>query len=94
MKGDGREYGVLVTRFKRSFGLTYQFKFKADPEWTTINIPFDEMFMSLHGRRPSFYPKVKGDKITRVGFIIADCNDTEPFQLKIDSIQGYKINRQ
>ena len=46
--------------------------------------------MSIRGFRPPIYPKVKGDEIHKVGFIIADKNDQDPFSLTAQIITAYK----
>ena len=46
------------------------------------------MQMSIRGWRPRSAPKIMGDRIKTIGFIIADKNE-QPFELEVDWIKGY-----
>merc|ERR1719153_1766386 len=58
-RGDNREYSALVTPYQQNSGVNYQLKFVAPKEWTRIDIPFDQMYMSIRGFHPPGYPKIK-----------------------------------
>ena len=46
------------------------------------------MQMSVMGWRPNVSPKITGNRIRAIGFIIADKNET-PFTLEVDWIKAY-----
>ena len=86
IRGDGREYSVLVSSRQRRG--TWQTKFKTSKKWETVKISFKEMKMSIRGWRPNVSPKIAGDRIRTIGFIIADKNE-KSFGLEVDWIKAY-----
>ena len=55
-----------------------------------LKVPFDEMFMSIRGFRPPIYPKITGEKVHKIGLLIADKNDQQPFSLTVQLLNGYQ----
>merc|ERR1712137_78744 len=90
VRGDNRKYSALVTSEKSDSGEDYEFMFVAPTEWTKINIPFDKMYMSIMGHHPPVYPKITGDKVHKIGMIIADKNFADKFSIEVESITGFK----
>ena len=86
IRGDGRYYSLLVSNQQRRG--TWQTKFKTNKEWEIVKVPFNKMQMSIRGWRPRSAPKIMGDRIKTIGFIIADKNE-QPFELEVDWIKGY-----
>jgi len=86
IRGDDRYYSVLVTTLER--GRTWQTKFKTSTKWQIVKVPFKKMQMSVMGWRPNVSPKITGNRIRAIGFIIADKNET-PFTLEVDWIKAY-----
>ena len=59
-------------------------------KWTNIQtVTYDQMFMSIRGFRPPIYPKLKGEDIHKVGLLIADKNDHDPFSLTVQIINAF-----
>ena len=85
IRGDDRYYSVLVTTLER--GRTWQTKFKTSTKWQIVKVPFKKMQMSVMGWRPNVSPKITGNRIRAIGFIIADKNET-PFTLEVDWIKA------
>ena len=86
IRGDGRYYSLLASTQQRRG--TWQTKFKTNKEWEIVKVPFNKMQMSIRGWRPRSAPKIMGDRIKTIGFIIADKNE-QPFELEVDWIKGY-----
>ena len=81
-----------MTPYQSNSGVNYQFKFTAPAsnEWTNVKVPYDDMFMSIRGFRPPIYPKITGEKVHKIGLLIADKNFSDKFSLTVQSITGYQ----
>ena len=87
VRGDGRQYRFLAGGPERR--ATWQQSFRADTEWRTVTIPFDQMEMSIRGWSPPSYPRISGERIQSIGLLIGDKNE-QPFALEVDWIRGYR----
>lgn len=91
VRTDGREYGVNVlagSEGGRSGSWRKRFQVPAG-EWTTVDIPFQDMVLSIRGRE---YPQVGPPDLAAIrsfSFIIGD-KDVSPFQIEIESISAYR----
>ncbi len=86
VRGDGRLYTLLAAP-EGSRG-SWQANFIASEAWQTIRVPFENMELSVRGRRPSNSPILAGRDIGMLGLLVAD-KQTRPFRLEIDWIQGF-----
>lgn len=86
LRGDGRVYSLLAAPANTRG--SWQKEFQAPLEWETIRVPFSQMGLSVRGWRPASFPRITGDRIQTIGFLIGD-KDERPFRLEIDWIQGY-----
>ena len=91
VRTDGREYGAnVLAGDQRGRVGSWRKRFQVPAgEWTTVEVPFKDMVLSVRGRE---YPEVGPPDLAAVrsfSFIIGD-KDTTPFQLEIDSISTYR----
>lgn len=87
VRGDGRVY-KLIAAPRNSRG-SWQQDFRATEQWQTIRVPFEDMILSVRGRRPANPPRLRGQDVGMLGLLIAD-KQTQPFGLEIDWVQGYR----
>ena len=87
VRGDGRVY-KLIAAPRNSRG-SWQQDFRATEQWQTIRVPFEDMILSVRGRRPANPPRLRGQDVGMLGVLIAD-KQTQPFGLEIDWVQGYR----
>lgn len=91
VKADGRRYTWQLQTNARWRGnrISYWSHFETDNgEWQTINIPFSSFFPQFRGFELD-EPDLDPSDITEFGLYIYDKKDG-PFELRLDSIQGYK----
>ena len=90
VKGDGRTYRVQALGGSSRWQMRiYQAEIKTTKgEWREIRVPFEEMNLSIRGRR---FPgkTIDSSKIRSIGFSIADKNEA-PFALEIDWIKAFR----
>jgi hypothetical protein len=84
VKGDGKRYQFRAKTNSRDYA-SYVFEFKTDNDWTTIEIPFNEMYPSYRGRRLG-QPNYEGELLSEITFLIAN-KKAEAFKLEIDKIE-------
>lgn len=90
VKGDGRRYTwqLQTNALYRGYRVSYWADFEtADDEWSTVNIPFSDFYPQFRGFKLDG-PELDHGQITELGLYIYDKKDG-PFELHIDSIQGY-----
>ncbi|XP_072284604.1 complex I intermediate-associated protein 30, mitochondrial isoform X1 [Pyxicephalus adspersus] len=90
IRGDGRPWMVNIqseTYFTLQWDDLYHYFLytRGGPYWQDIKIPLSKFFMSSRGRVQDGQYALWPDKITTIGFTIADRADG-PFQLEIDFI--------
>ncbi|CAM9892012.1 unnamed protein product, partial [Heterosigma akashiwo] len=68
-------------------------------DWQTVRLDFNEFNPTLRGSVVPNYPKISGDQVRKVGFMVSkfsDCGGTTTgfsngeFQLDIKSVRAYK----
>jgi len=90
VKGDGRTYRIQALSGSNLWqSRIYQAEIETTKgEWREIRVPFNEMNLSVRGRR--FLGKtIDGAKVRSVGFSIADKNES-PFALEVDWIRAFR----
>ncbi|KAM9294449.1 complex I intermediate-associated protein 30, mitochondrial [Gastrophryne carolinensis] len=90
VRGDGRPWMVNIqseTYFSQQHDDLYHYFLytRGGPYWQDVKIPFSKFFMSSRGRVQDSQYVLLPDKITTLGFTIAD-QTNGPFQLEIDFI--------
>ncbi len=91
VRSDGREYGVSVLAGdERGRTGSWRKRFQVPAgEWTTVDVPFQDMVLNVRGRQ---FPEVGPPELAKVrsfSFIIAD-KDVSPFRLEVGSISAYR----
>ncbi|XP_018421545.1 PREDICTED: complex I intermediate-associated protein 30, mitochondrial [Nanorana parkeri] len=93
IRGDGRPWMVNIqseTYFSLQWDDLYHYFLytRGGPYWQDVKIPLSKFFMSSRGRVQDGQYPLWPDKVTTLGFTIADRADG-PFQLEIDFIGLY-----
>lgn len=90
VRGDGREYTLLLETAERAwfFRVSYWSKFQPPAgEWTEVRLPFDSFYPTRMGQRLEGRPLDTSD-IRGIGLMIYDKQDG-PFRLDVDWIGAY-----
>lgn len=89
LSGDGRRYQLRLRMDSRFDGIAYRFDFDtARDSVVTVKAPFDEFVPTFRGRTVISAPPLDPDRITRLGFLIADGKEG-PFRLEIFNVVAY-----
>jgi len=95
VKGDGRSYiwQLQTNALWRGRRISYWADFDTTAgEWSTLNIPFSNFFPQFRGYKLDG-PELDPGQITEYGVYIYDKKDG-PFELHLDSVQGYSVATQ
>jgi len=90
VKGDGRRYTwqLQTDALWRGRRISYWADFDTtEGEWSTVDIPFSDFFPQFRGYKLDG-PELDPAQMTEMGVYIYDKKDG-PFELRLDSIQGY-----
>jgi len=93
VKGDGRRYTWQLQTDARWRGrrISYWADFDTtEGEWSTVDIPFSDFFPQFRGYKLDG-PELDPAQMTEMGVYIYDKKDG-PFELRLDSIQGYSAD--
>ena len=93
VKGDGRRYTwqLQTTALYRNYRVSYWADFETlAGEWSTVDIPFAKFFPQFRGFKLDG-PELDPGKIRELGLYIYDKKDG-PFELHLDSVQGYSAD--
>ena len=73
VKGDGNKYQLRVRTSNRFDGIAYKAEFVTIKDvWQDLKIPWERFSATYRGRAVKGAPKLQGDQIQQVGFMIAD----------------------
>jgi monofunctional biosynthetic peptidoglycan transglycosylase len=90
LRGDGKNYQVLVKTEAVDNGFEYLFYFMTrDGAWQTVRLAFGEFKANFRGINLSGLAKLDPAKIVSMGFLIANYQEG-PFRLEVESIKAYK----
>jgi monofunctional biosynthetic peptidoglycan transglycosylase len=84
VRGDGRGYQIRIRPDRNFDGVSYRAKFetRAD-EWQVINLDLTQFEAVYRGAVLNDYPALTGDRLTTVGFLLAD-KRSGSFRLEVD----------
>lgn len=89
-KGDGNLYNIRFRTNQNYDGVSYQAKFRSDPDyWKEFRIPFNEFEPTFRGRFIPNQPELESKNIRQMGILIADKQFGE-FELEVQWIKFYK----
>ncbi len=87
VKGDGRSYQFRVRDSMAFDGASYRMTFDTEAGvWQEIVLPLEGFEASFRGRVLGDYPALAGEKVTTVGFLLAD-KQPGLFRLEVDWIK-------
>ena len=90
IKGDGQRYKLRVRTDDRWDGVAYSADFETTPgEWVAVHLRFDDFAPTFRDRQVPNAPKLTGDMVHQIGFMIAD-KQAGSFTLEIDSVKAYR----
>lgn len=91
VRGDGRTYHFsALTGDARSEVRIWESSFDTVAgEWAEVRIPFDNLELTVMGRRFPDVPPIAPDSIRSFGFAIKDKNQS-PFRLEVDWVKAYR----
>lgn len=86
VRGDGRRYQIRIRPDRNFDGVSYraEFETKAD-EWQEIDVALAQFQAVFRGTVLNDYPVLTGDRLTTVGFLLAD-KRSGSFLLEVDWI--------
>lgn len=88
VRGDGRTYYCNLQVPTNRIAYSYRAAFTTEPnQWTEIRIPLSQFRATWFGRTIADAPPVDPNKVTSMGFTIAD-KKAGPFKLETDWIKG------
>jgi len=93
VRGDGRDYQFRIRLDDRFDGVVWRAVFVTTGEWQTVDLPLDAFEPVFRGYRVPDAGPVIADKISQIGFLIAD-KQPGPFSLEIRSIQFLEVESQ
>jgi len=85
IKGDGKRYQLRVKNSRNNYQ-SYIAYFNTLGDWQTIEIPFNTMKATYHGRMLNM-PPYPGEKLEEVAFLIGNKKEQD-FKLEIDYIKA------
>lgn len=88
IKGDGRQYGFVLSNASRFYLPNHKFEFSGKKnEWTTIEMPLRDFHEEVMGRKTGNIIDAETlQRIIRMGVILSDKKEG-PFKLEIDYME-------
>ncbi|MCX8043336.1 MAG: CIA30 family protein [Desulfobacterota bacterium] len=93
VRGDGKQYKLLIKTDAGLNGFSYQFSFATKQgAWMTVHAPFQEFVARFRGAIVHGAPPLNRGHVVSLGFLIGERQEG-PFALEIESIKAYGLKR-
>ena len=86
VRGDGRSYQFRIRQDDRFDGIAWSAPFDTSPDWSEVELPLSDFEPVFRGRSVPQAGPVVPERISQVGFLLADKNPG-PFSLEVRSIE-------
>jgi monofunctional biosynthetic peptidoglycan transglycosylase len=90
VRGDGRRYQVRLRHGLDWDGVAWRREFTAGPDWSVIEIPFDEFEAGYRGRNLPQSRPVDPSRVGQIGFLLGD-KRAGTFRLEVKFIEGLPL---